>query len=87
MLTTEQAIAKTTKALLANEARSATLVLSEKQTVVVTRRRYGKNKRFDRYVLDLVVTVGRPNARNREFIQRAKVAGEPFPIKRIQLRF
>ena len=34
-----------------------------------------------------VVTVGQPNYAERKFIKKAKKAGEPFPIKKIQLQF
>jgi hypothetical protein len=90
---TGKAIAKVTAALLSSEARSATLYLTETLSVRVsrrmfTRRRRGKvvSRRFGRF-LDLVVTVGKPNHAGREFVKRAKVAREPFPIKKVHLSF
>lgn len=35
---------------------------------------------------NIVVTVGQPDYKAREFIKAAKKAGEPFPIKKLQLR-
>ncbi len=36
---------------------------------------------------EYVVTIGRPNYAERLFIKKAIAAGEPFPIKKIQLRY
>lgn len=33
----------------------------------------------------VVVTIGKPNYAEREFIKKAIRAGEPFPIKKVQL--
>ncbi len=35
----------------------------------------------------IVLKIGRPNFREREFIRACKKAGEPFPVKKIQLKF
>lgn len=45
----------------------------------------GSGKRERR--VEVVVTIGEPNADAREFIKRAKRAEEPFPVKKIQLKF
>lgn len=37
--------------------------------------------------IEMVVTVGRPNYAERQFIKLCKKAGESFPIKKIQLKF
>lgn len=36
--------------------------------------------------MEIVVTIGRPGYREYDFIKQALRAGEPFPIKKIQLR-
>lgn len=36
--------------------------------------------------MEIFVTIGRPGYRERDFIRQASRAGEPFPIKKIQLR-
>lgn len=75
---------KLIEALVASNAVKATKFISEKEIVRVTRTRY-KGK-FDRYKLELTVTRGKPNYREREFIKICKKAGEPFPVKKIQLK-
>lgn len=35
----------------------------------------------------IVVTIGRPNHSEREFIKACRKSGEGFPVRRIQLRF
>jgi hypothetical protein len=88
-MTIERAITKATSALLRAKARSATVYLSDKQTVRVSRRMYGRagKRRFFTKAIDLVVTVGKPNYEARGFVRRAKRAGEPFPVARPQLSF
>jgi len=64
------------------EYRKGTKYLSSELTVKATRRhkldKRDKNQEF-------VVTVGRPNYAEREFIKKCKKAGEPFPVKKVQL--
>ncbi len=38
-------------------------------------------------IRELVLTVGQPNYRERKFIAACKRAGEPFPVRRIQLEW
>jgi hypothetical protein len=35
----------------------------------------------------IVLSVGKPNYRNSEFIRTCKKAGEPFPVKKLQLKW
>lgn len=73
--------------LLRTKSRQAVKYLSEKLVVKATRKSYrGRPPRKDEKQETLLVTFGRPNYREREFIQRATRLGEPFPIKRCQLR-
>lgn len=64
--------------------RKATVFVSPFFVTKATRvhRHDGRDSR-----LQMVVTVGKPNYAEREFIKLAKKAGEPFPIKKIQLKF
>lgn len=74
-------------ALLENGARRATKFLSETETVVAARQVYnGKISKRDRRVT-VVVSFGRPNYAERLFIKRCRKAGEPFPVKKVQLKF
>lgn len=73
--------------LLATGARKATKYLSDKETIKISRICYrgklprkGSNYEFR-------ITIGRPNYEEREFIRKCKKAGEPFPVKKVQLKF
>jgi len=62
-------------------ARRATKYLSEKLVVKATihcRARRGAS---------LVLTVGRPNYAERQFIKACKAAGESFPVKKPQIQW
>lgn len=76
----------TVAALLRSGARMATKYVSEKEIVRATRRRYRGKIVKNAKNTDIVLTLGRPNYRERIFIKRCRAAGEPFPIKKIQLR-
>jgi hypothetical protein len=60
----------------------ATLYISPKQIVRATR----KHQSHHGVHIDMVVTIGRPNFVEREFIRRCKIAGEPFPVKKVQVK-
>lgn len=79
------------KTLVETGARSATKFESPKQVTRVTRRRYSGSKRRGSYFssksIEVTVTIGRPNHKEREFIKRCQKAGEPFPVKKPRLRF
>lgn len=64
--------------------RQAVVVQHPKLTVKLTRRfkHDGRNSRHD-----FVLTIGAPNYREREFIKMCQKAGEPFPIRKVQLKF
>jgi hypothetical protein len=79
-------VARVVATVLSNGAVRATKYLSPTQIIRVTRRRYaGKVLRHKRVPVELSLTIGRPNYREREAIRRLKKAGEPFPVKKIQL--
>jgi hypothetical protein len=79
------AIAKATNALLTDQTvRRATLFVSPQLTVVATRR-HKADRRSRR--TEILLTVGTPNHRNREFVKAATKVGEPFPVKKLQLQF
>lgn len=63
--------------------RTAFKVIDEK-TVVKASWRFKPNGRNSRE--EMVVTFGAPNYEAREFIKKCKKAGEPFPVKKVQLR-
>lgn len=81
---TSKHVEKAVRTALANPSiRRATVIVSPTETVVVSRRH-----KFDRRSTrnEFVVTVGKPNYENREFIKAAKRGGEPFPIKRVLVK-
>jgi len=67
-------------------AYKATKYFNEKLTLKATRKRY-KGKILKGQGYDIVFTLGKPNYEEREFIKRAKKAGETFPIKKALLKF
>ena len=76
--------------LLDQAAHTATKYLSERLIVRATQPMFGpKGKRrvLKSGNLLVVVTVGKPNFSEREFIKKCKKAGEPFPVKKIQFKF
>lgn len=85
MKITRKSIAQTVESVLeTGEVRQATTFLDE-NTVVTASRRHRPEKRSNH--TELVLTMGKPNYRQREFIKACKKSGEPFPVKKTQLKF
>jgi len=78
------AVTRVVICLLETEAKRATLFLNERTVVSACRRL--KPYRSARSV-DVVLKIGGPNYREREFITACKKAGEPFPVKKIQFKW
>lgn len=79
-------IGQVVQSLVENDAHVAVKYLSPTQVVRATR------KLFDRKIvktgnIEIVLTIGRPNFYEREFIHDCKVAKEPFPVRGIILKF
>ena len=71
-------------AIQATGAKTVIKIIDEKTVVKATYRfkpKGGNNRE------ELVVTFGAPDYRTAQFIKRCKQAGEPFPVKKVQLRF
>jgi hypothetical protein len=82
---TRKAIAQTIESVLMDvNVRQATTYLSEEHVVTATRRH--KPDRRSNHT-ELCLTLSKPNFRQREFIRACKKAGEPFPVKKTQLKF
>lgn len=79
------AITSTIEACIRAGAHRAFRVLSEGQVVRATRPHYkgGPSNRS----LEFVVSVCKPNYAEREFIRKCKRAGEPIPVRKVQLRY
>ncbi len=77
-------VAKVFNALTQNhEIRRATLYLSPKMTIKLTRQ--GRDRRSTHHTY--LLTIGKPNWRERQHIKVLQKAKEPFPVKKIQLTF
>lgn len=72
--------------MLGDEVVCATKYLSSKLIIRATRRRY-KGKISNKRPFEVMLTMGKPNYREREFIRKCKKAKEPFPVKKIQLKY
>lgn len=70
--------------------RQVTAYIDEKTVFRLTRRTY-RNKAGKRtsnkYITEGVISLTRPNYLERKFIKQLKAAGEPFPVKKVQLKF
>ena len=76
--------------ILEGGAYKAVKYFDETTTVKATRRLFKYNKRkIDkrRKCVEILFTIGIPNYEEREFIKKVKKAGEPFPVKKIKLKF
>lgn len=66
------------------DLKRATVFLDEKTTIKCTRqRKLDKRERADTVIL----TIGKPNYREKEFIVKCRECGEPFPVKKIKLEW
>lgn len=63
--------------------KKAVKYVNSKLIVRATRR--GKSKKGQN--IDLVLTIGKPNYLEREYIKLLQEAKEPFPVKKVQLKF
>lgn len=71
-------------AIIDGGAMKATKFISPKETAKATRR--GKATKRSR-TMEILFTIGVPNYAEREFIKQCKKVGEPFPVKKLQLKF
>jgi len=76
-------ITEVIEAVLAGDAHRAKKYVSDKLIVRATRKLYGGKP--DKAKVEIMLTIGKPNFKEREFIKMFKKVGEPFPVKKIQL--
>ncbi len=84
MKLTRSAIAKVSSCLLETKAKKATCFLS-KDFVVRAVRGLKPDKRSRSH--SFLVTFGKPNFAERQFIKSCIKAGEPIPVRKVQLKF
>lgn len=77
------AVAKVVNALSHSIAKTATAYITPKFVVKATWRHKPTMKHTRE---EMVLTVGAPNYLDRIFVKQALKAGEPFPIKKVQLK-
>lgn len=53
--------------------------------VVTATRRHKPDKRNT--TIEMVLTIGKPNFRGRQFVKACLKAGEPFPVKKPQIKW
>jgi hypothetical protein len=84
MKITRDSISKTITGLLESGARRATFYLAEDAVVTATHQRKPDKRSKSQTI---ILTIGKPNYLGRQFVKACKKAGEPFPVKRLQLKF
>lgn len=78
-----RAIQQCSRAVLRQPIYRATKFLDPELVVKVTRpHKFSRRARSE----TVLVTVGKPNYAERIFVKRCLEAGEPFPVRKIQLR-
>jgi hypothetical protein len=76
-------VTKAVEALLETSSRQATVYQHPKLIIKATRR-FKPDKR-SRHT-EILLTIGTPNYAERAFIKACLKAGEPFPVRRVQLK-
>jgi len=85
-MTAATAVPQVVNAILKGEGcYQATKFISPKETVKATIRRY-KGKILKNHRKEILVTIGKPNYRDRVFIKMLEKSGEPFPVKKVIIR-
>jgi len=72
--------------LLRANAVKTTKYLSEGLVIKATRKLYNK-KIYKSGNTEIILTIGKPNFDERKFIKQCLKAKEPFPIKKIQIKY
>jgi len=73
--------------LLDCEARRVTKYYDDKTVVSATRKTFqGKIYKKNR-ITEIIFKLGSPNFLEREFIRKCKKVNEPFPVKKIQIKY
>lgn len=80
------AVGDVVRSLMYNDAYVATKYIDINFIVRATRKLH-RRKIDKRGNAEIVVTIGRPNYLERDFIKQCKKAGEKFPVKGIILKY
>lgn len=80
-------VSTTIEILLRSGAVRATKYFAPNHIIRATRKSYDFRGGPKDTTVEIVLTIGKPNYAEREFVKKCKKAGEPFPVKKVQLRF
>ena len=83
----KNAVSQVVDILISTEAKSAVKYLNDKLTIKASRKLFRGKIDKRNTIIQIVLTIGKPNYEAREFIKKCKKAGEPFPVKKVQLKF
>jgi hypothetical protein len=84
MKVTRESIKDVVEIILGGGAIQATKYFSDILIVRARRRLFGG--KITKGNVEIVLTIGKPNYAEREFIKLCKKAKEPFPVKKIQVK-
>lgn len=90
MKISRQVFGQLAECILEGGAYKATKYYGDKLTVKATRKLFKYNgRKVDKRqnITEIVFTIGRPNYEEREFIKKCFAAGEPLPVKKIQVKY
>jgi len=80
------AVSQAVEALLRTGAWKATKYISDKQVVRASRKTF--NRKISKVGnVEIILTLGHPNYAERNFLKQCKKAGEPIPVKKVQLKY
>lgn len=85
-MSTSAVVAKVVDTLLRTGARRATKYLSPSFVVSACRPAFGGRRARKPSRHHIMLKMGLPNYAERRFIRACKRAGEPFPVRKLQLR-
>ena len=86
MLYTTKVISPVVDLLVCSGARSATKFVSPKLVVRATIRRH-RGRIPVKGPIQIILKIGRPNAREQKFVKQLLKAGVPFPAAKIRLSY
>ena len=73
--------------LIDTSATKATKYIDYEYVMKATRKLFGGKIRKMARTIDIVLTIGKPNFEERATIKKFLAVREPFPVKKIQLKF
>lgn len=78
-------IYKAVEAVFMDGVRKATVFQHPQLTVVATIRHKPHTYMASKRRVEIHLTIGQPNSKNRKFVKDCLKAGEPFPVRKVQL--